>query len=980
MTMQKIAWLKGLNPKAVSPETKLALKTAQEYQQKARIYKYMLTLSRRKNGTLRRFAKKKTILEIEQMLISPGAKQILEAELRNFKKKPKGRRWTHKDKTFAASIFKRSPRTYRWLARYLTLPSESTLRIFIAKGVPYECGVSEASLRHIERLCKKLSRKDRCCSVAFDEVALEAGVYFCRVTKKLCGLEDYGSHGKTTGLADKALVFMAQGLHKKWKLPVAYYLVKGQTPTNVLARLVKDVVAALMKIGLKVLATVSDMGSNNRAAVNKLRSNCEEGEYEPAYKVDGQLIVHVWDVPHIAKNVRNNFMRSNVIFSSMHEAAKYDHLIAYKKYDENDLCRTSGLTNEVLFPKGRGKMKVTTAVKLMSSTTASGMASVILASEGRKLVECVPTILFLRDVDFFVDITNGPGANDKKKPQRCNVSKESLHHEEWRKMAAKLKDWKFVWKKGARKGKQHVPPSISGWIEDIKAFQRLWSTVEKLGFKYLNLRQLNQDCLENFFSTIRQNNGCNKNPTCQQFQSACRTAIANKLTSSGSRHKNCLDDEAFLLPETGEPEAEPTVVDIEPPSDPILVRGEDNSFPEYKIIGCKTKRQAPAYICGYFARKILRTKECKNCRLCENYLTTDEKNSDHVLTSAREFKKYRRSNNNKREEFREALAMYSNDDGSKALKYASPQLVKTFLNIQGQFVHGINKQIHLDPYKWTEEICNQTIQSEELCPIHDLKKQLVTTIATFLMKTHCLRINQLIRDKRRQKAFINRRRHQEKQQKKGKRNWSVNVSVVSDNVTAEEYMDSSDSDDDMIDDPESIDNLQDQSNSPNPSVQESNNSVVSLDQMNISEHNRVIMDIPHQIIPENNGLIVLDTLQQISIPEDNNTFVLTEEFSLLDELELNTPEENIFLGAPVTVAGPSTIPANPPNDPPPSAPDPKTNERLSYEFVENLVKMGQVMNLKVPEMKQFLKGKYKNLSTLKKAELAQLIIKHINPG
>jgi hypothetical protein len=42
------------------------------------------------------------------------------------------------------------------------------------------------------------------------------------------GFKDLGSHGRTSGIANCALVFMLHGLHKKWRV-VTYYLICGST-------------------------------------------------------------------------------------------------------------------------------------------------------------------------------------------------------------------------------------------------------------------------------------------------------------------------------------------------------------------------------------------------------------------------------------------------------------------------------------------------------------------------------------------------------------------------------------------------------------------------------------------------------------------------------------------------------------------------------------------------------------------------------
>jgi hypothetical protein len=57
---------------------------------------------------------------------------------------------------------------------------------------------------------------------------------------------------------------------------------------------------------------------------------------------------------------------------------------------------------------------------------------------------------------------------------------------------------------------------------------------------------LNQDCVENLFSSIRQYGAGNFKPNCYQFVSALKTAILNNLVTR-ARRTNCEIDEHSLL-------------------------------------------------------------------------------------------------------------------------------------------------------------------------------------------------------------------------------------------------------------------------------------------------------------------------------------------------------------------------------------------------------------------------------------------------
>jgi hypothetical protein len=49
--------------------------------------------------------------------------------------------------------------------------------------------------------------------------------------------------------------------------------------------------------------------------------------------------------------------------------------------------------------------------------------------------------------------------------------------------------------------REFVPPSITNWILSLKNLKLLWRKLQAVDFKFLLPRSLNQDPLENFFSS-----------------------------------------------------------------------------------------------------------------------------------------------------------------------------------------------------------------------------------------------------------------------------------------------------------------------------------------------------------------------------------------------------------------------------------------------------------------------------------------------
>ena len=80
------------------------------------------------------------------------------------------------------------------------------------------------------------------CCLMFDEVSM-SHKFGC-----IEGFEDLGSHGRTSRIANRALVFMLRGLYKKWKESVAYYLIHGSIKGEMLVNLSKLVPLSVTRV------------------------------------------------------------------------------------------------------------------------------------------------------------------------------------------------------------------------------------------------------------------------------------------------------------------------------------------------------------------------------------------------------------------------------------------------------------------------------------------------------------------------------------------------------------------------------------------------------------------------------------------------------------------------------------------------------------------------------------------------------------
>ena len=155
------------------------------------------------------------------------------------------------------------------------------------------------------------------------------------------------------------------------------------------------------------------------------------------------------------------------------------------------------------------------------------------------------TAAFVKECDNLFDSFNGCIKNKSGKPLRSPLSDDSIHMAFWQQAVHFVNSWHFQ----RPDRRTFRPPSQEGWLTTINAVMQLWKSVreECEDIRFLSVRCLNQDPLENVFGSVRANCGANNNPTVPQFVDALKTCIINGLAFQNLKNANCLDDDADLL-------------------------------------------------------------------------------------------------------------------------------------------------------------------------------------------------------------------------------------------------------------------------------------------------------------------------------------------------------------------------------------------------------------------------------------------------
>jgi hypothetical protein len=140
----------------------------------------------------------------------------------------------------------------------------STLITFLSNAVGrVEEGFSEVMFRILKLRVKDLQKRDRQCSLVFDEMSTKCQLNYNKSLDKIIG------HTADGELANEALVFMIRGLSMKWKQAIAYFYTHNTVATTELAEHVSECVRLVDNVGLTVRCVVCDQGPTNECCCDE---------------------------------------------------------------------------------------------------------------------------------------------------------------------------------------------------------------------------------------------------------------------------------------------------------------------------------------------------------------------------------------------------------------------------------------------------------------------------------------------------------------------------------------------------------------------------------------------------------------------------------------------------------------------------------------------------------------------------------------
>jgi len=130
----------------------------------------------------------------------------------SFSFEKRGWSWTYKEEVLVVSILKRSPRSFAFLWTLFTPPSRRILQSLL-NTVQFRTDINAHVFSVLKYSVQARSDKDCVCSLMFDKMLIKEHLHFNQKIDCIEGILELVSHGRTSNIANNALVFMLHGLH-----------------------------------------------------------------------------------------------------------------------------------------------------------------------------------------------------------------------------------------------------------------------------------------------------------------------------------------------------------------------------------------------------------------------------------------------------------------------------------------------------------------------------------------------------------------------------------------------------------------------------------------------------------------------------------------------------------------------------------------------------------------------------------------------
>ncbi|XP_017770879.1 PREDICTED: uncharacterized protein LOC108558475 [Nicrophorus vespilloides] len=470
---------------------------------------------------------------------------FLMSQLRHHRASPGARRFSFDDKIYALSLLKLNHQGYNLLQNTFALPSRNTAKSLL-NNISVHCGINQRVMNALKQAVDGMSAKDRNCVLMFKEMPLEPTLSYNNKFDRIDGLKHDGET-KENRYADHVTVFMAKGLSRQWKQPVAFFFSEPQMSSCDLAKNIKDIVVALRGVGLQVLATVCTDIAVNVNAINDLENASTIHLVENGLLYEGvgftigddeEPIVPLFDVPHMLLGLRNNLLNNNLRFTMQGQSmfASWNDIIQFYEEDQtNEYPLCYKISGKHIYKDKIDKSSVKNAAQLFSLRVSTAIGNAANIPGNTLSRTSAGTAKFIGFVNNLFDSLNCSSLQHEEwAPLKGCVTPKSPHMTFWKEAIQILSSVRFA----TCNNKDTVAATVANWIKTMTSFEFVWKTLQKSQIKQLSCASLNLQEIENFFQSMRKKGERDSCPNPNSFISSYKNMLINNLMSSDSPGSN----------------------------------------------------------------------------------------------------------------------------------------------------------------------------------------------------------------------------------------------------------------------------------------------------------------------------------------------------------------------------------------------------------------------------------------------------------
>lgn len=536
---------------------------------------------------------------------------------------------------FALTMNYHSPAAFKFLREKFgnNLPCRSTFCNWMAES-NLKCmpGILHEAIEALKGLVKE--KGDATVSLSFDEINIRRHIQWIHASKRWSGFISHGSLSPdgTLPVANNILVFMVTVLDICVSIPVAYFAINQKLNADQKKVILLDVLKEISQIGVQVINITFDGARENISLCEKLGCSLDPDNLKTYFTnpLNQSKVFLIFDPCHMLKLIRNALGDLQYITDPQLGRIEWSYFEKLEQFRVKSKFITHKITKRHI-QYYRNRMNVRLAAQTFSNGSTTSMLHLKDAGYSA-FANCGATANLSLKINVLFDSMNTKKIDDRR------IFKSALNenncHEVFKfydEMTPYLKTLKFN-KKLCVESRRKT--GFLGFLVNIVSIKQMYAEfVLSKKLKCLPIFYCSQDPLETFYSRLRGLNGCNDNPTMQQFQAAIRKLLFyNEVTASD--FANCEDSLNILTISSARKSS-----DFAPPWEPLLNEdeGEDDEEEHGHFIARElfrevernalnmtaTEEASIAFFAGVIEKKI--ELSSFSCELCLNVFRQNEK-------------------------------------------------------------------------------------------------------------------------------------------------------------------------------------------------------------------------------------------------------------------------------------------------------------------------------------------------------------------